>query len=275
MSRKYVMKEVENPKTYLSWGKGLQSTCLGVLSTLGVLPKVDGIISADTQWEHSYTDEIEKFYTTWFIDKGVPVYKTTAGNIQEMPFGRLDIPFFTDKTGAPLRRQCTSMYKIIPIRRKIRELIGVNATGKGRTRKGLVKLWLGITTDEAERMADSSVNYITNEYPLVDIGMSRTDCIRVFKDLNLPVPRKSSCVCCPYQGAESWLDLKTNFPIEWNQAVEFDEKFRNSPEEMKLRGYECKLYLWKKLTPLKDTDFAAIVDKKDNKDVCDSGYCFV
>jgi len=274
MTRKYEMKSAVNPKVFLSWGKGLQSTTLGVMAVQGLF-KLDGIITADTHWEHLYTNQIEEWYTNYFQQKGISVYKVSGGDIQKESVEKPEVPFYTSPDGAPLRRQCTNEYKIQPCRRKIRELIGSRADNCGRVKKGSVKFLLGISYDEAERMKDSTASYIINEFSLVDMKYTREDCTIYLEGLGLPVPRKSSCICCPYQGAERWYDLKQNFPDDWFNVVNFDNLHRNPPEGMLKRGHDCKLYLWKKLQPLEEVNWENIIEKSDEKDICDSGYCFV
>lgn len=274
MTRKYEMKLESNPKVFLSWGKGLQSTTLGVMAVQGLI-NLNGIITADTHWEHSYTNQIEEWYTNYFQQNGISVYKVSSGDIRKESIEKPEIPFYTSPSGAPLRRQCTNEYKIQPCRRMIRELLGVRKEGWGRIRKGSAKLLLGISYDEAERMKDSTASYIINEFPLVDMKYTRKDCTIYLENLELPVPRKSSCICCPYQGAERWYDLKQNFPEDWKDVVEFDNLHRNAPQQMVNRGHDCKLYLWKKLQPLEQVDWESILEKSDEKDICDSGYCFV
>ena len=51
------------------------------------------------------------------------------------------------------RRQCTSIYKIAPVRNKIRELLGVGPR-KWVPRDTLVEMWMGISTDESVRMKE-------------------------------------------------------------------------------------------------------------------------
>ena len=73
------------------------------------------------------------------------------------------------------RRQCTDNYKVSPIRRRIRELLGL--VPRQRVPAGTtVELWLGISTDEAIRMNTSRDRWIANRYPLIETGMSRRDC---------------------------------------------------------------------------------------------------
>jgi hypothetical protein len=276
MARKYEMKLCENPYVFISWGCGVQSTTLCVMSALGMIPKVDAIITSDTGWEHSYTYKIRDWYIKWLREREIKVEIVSNGNIYtDEDRNNLTLPLWTGNSGAPLRRQCTGKYKIDPIRKKMREFCGVSPFNTGRTKKGLIKLYLGISMDEAERMADSNRDYIINTYPLVDLKMTRQDCINLLEENNLPVPRKSCCVCCPYQGASSWKYVKDNYKDEFNLAVDFDKKLRNISDRMLSLGYDFNLYLWKGLKPLEEEDFDSIVQSKDVTDVCDSGYCFI
>ena len=73
------------------------------------------------------------------------------------------------------RRQCTDNYKIRPIRRRIREMLGLRP--RQRVPAGTtVELWLGISTDEAIRMRTSRDRWMTNRYPLIEAGISRSYC---------------------------------------------------------------------------------------------------
>ena len=76
------------------------------------------------------------------------------------------------------RRQCTEHYKIRPIQRKIRELLGL--TKGQRVPSGTaVELWLGISTDEAIRMKPSRDRWIQNRCPPSSkLGCPRSNALR-------------------------------------------------------------------------------------------------
>ena len=96
------------------------------------------------------------------------------------------------------RRQCTDNYKITPIRRRIREMLGLRP--RQRVPAGTtVELWLGISTDEAIRMKDSRDRWMTNRYPLIEAGMSRSDCADWWKERYDRPLERSACVACPFQ----------------------------------------------------------------------------
>jgi hypothetical protein len=78
---------------------------------------------------------------------------------------------------------------------------------------------IGISTDEAHRMKPSDKAYVTHSWPLIDLGMSRGDCLGWLERHNYPRPPKSACIGCPYHSDEHWLSLS---PAEFSDAVEFE-----------------------------------------------------
>ena len=95
------------------------------------------------------------------------------------------------------RRQCTKEYKLYPIRRKVREMLG------GKTPKGGASIWIGISTDEATRMKPASVQYTVNRWPLIEAKMNRNDCLRWLERNGYPVAPKSACIGCPFHSDEA------------------------------------------------------------------------
>ena len=123
------------------------------------------------------------------------------------------------------RRQCTEHYKIRPIQRKIRELLGL--TKGQRVPSGTaVELWLGISTDEAIRMKPSRDRWIQNRYPLIEAGMSRKDCLHWWNTRYDRPLERSACVGCPYQSRQRWVETKRRWPELFAEAVEIDAKLR-------------------------------------------------
>jgi hypothetical protein len=126
----------------------------------------------------------------------------------------------------------------------VRELAGCHATKAPHPRAGAIELWIGISLDEYRRMSPSRVRFIRHRWPLVELRMTRWDCIAFLEEQRLPVPIKSACIGCPYRQASEWLDMREQFPDEFAQAVTFDERNRCNP----LAGCGStadQLYLWK------------------------------
>lgn len=148
------------------------------MSALGELPQVDVAVHADTTHERSATYEFAARWTPWLKERGVHV-ATVVNNdssrndvlfVRSNGQGKISIPAYTERDGkrGTMRRQCTNHWKIQPVRRYIQ------AHRDGR----LAELWLGITVDEVQRAKDADVKYLTHRFPLLELGMSRADCLR-------------------------------------------------------------------------------------------------
>lgn len=135
--------------------------------------------------------------------------------------------YVLNKDGNPgmTRRQCTGEYKIKPIKKKVRELLGYPYPT--RIPKGVfVEQWVGISTDEFHRAKDADVKYMRNRHPLIDMGWSRSDCVSYLASLGLADTPKSSCLGCPFHGNAQWRNIRDNSPREWEDVVEFDAAIR-------------------------------------------------
>lgn len=203
-----------------STGAGVQSATIGLLAAEGVLPKPDVAIFADTGWEpaqvYAQVDRLAAVYE----DAGIEFHRVSQGNLRRdaiNPEHRYaSIPYFVrnpDGSDGMGRRQCTSEYKLAPITRKIRELLGARPPDFRRVPKGKVaEQWVGFSTDEvsrANRRTDSQgVQYLTTRYPLLDLGMSRKDCERFLEARGWGDTVKSACIGCPFHGNRQWRELR-------------------------------------------------------------------
>jgi hypothetical protein len=132
-----------------------------------------------------------------------------------------------NKDGNPgmTRRQCTGEYKIKPIKKKVREILGYPYPA--RIPRGVfVEQWVGISTDEFHRAKDADVKYMRNRHPLIDMGWSRSDCVHYLTSLGLADTPKSSCLGCPFHGNAQWRNIRDNSPEEWEDVVKFDAAIR-------------------------------------------------
>ena len=196
----------------------------------------DCAIFADTHWEppsiYPHLDWLAErlAFPLYIVDNGRSLREDAkaltnhSGNR-----GFIDLPVYlkgrdgeSDGVG---RRQCTEHYKIRPIQRKIRELLGL--TKGQRVPSGTaVELWLGISTDEAIRMKTSRDRWIRNRYPLIEARMSRQDCLDWWEARYERPLERSACVGCPYQSRQRWVETKRRWPELFAEAVEIDAKLR-------------------------------------------------
>jgi hypothetical protein len=250
----------------LSLGAGVQSTTVALMAAVGKIgPMPDAAIFADTQAEPAAVYQ----HLQW-LRSGVlpfPVHIVTAGNLTdhvaaERPRGRflkVDIPAFVkapDGSMAIINRSCTRDFKIDPIRRKVRELLGI--TGKRSPKEPVVEQWIGISRDEAQRMKPSREAWVVNRWPLIELGMSRLGCLDWLRSNGYPEPPRSACTFCPFHNNHEWRALRDR-PVEWAEAVEVDTRLRSRPPEAyRLKGV---LYLHRSGVPLADVDLTTAADR--------------
>lgn len=256
----------------ISLGWGVQSWGLAAMSALGVLPKVDAAIHADTTHERSETYTFAKKWTPWLEERGVRVVTVKTEEKRRDPFYSVNKPstflpayhtYPDGRMSGQFNRQCTNEWKIRPIR----QWLQVN-----RDRQP-VETWLGITLDEIGRMKEASVRYITNTYPFIEMldrPWTRGMVMRWLQDNRLEIPVKSSCVFCPYHDRATWREIKLSGNGDWQKALEVDEAIRK-----KRPGYIC--YLIADRIPLAEADFRSPEDHGQLNlwgEEC-SGMCFL
>jgi hypothetical protein len=238
---------------FLSLGAGVQSSVLFALSAMELhgVPKATHTIFADTMDEPKWVYEHLERLREWGKQYGMEIETVSAGRLSECDNTFLRIPAFTkvDGDASITRRQCTREYKIAPINKRVRELLGI---AKSERSKGRCALSLqGISSDEMQRMKDPRDKFIDIEYPLVRLGWTRHKCLDWWAN-NMPfkTPKKSACVYCPFRSNSEWKDIKANDPDGWHFAVEYDARIRNSTQA----GSKMPTYLHRQLVPLDQVD---------------------
>lgn len=232
----------------ISLGWGVQSFTLAAMSALGELPKVDYAIHADTTHESQLTYEFARKYTPWLEERGVVVVVVVATHEKKNiidRWGGMQLPAFTasSKGEGQIRRQCTYEWKIRPMRQWLQE----HRNGEP------IEQWIGISLDEYQRMKPADVKYITNVWPLIDLRMTRADCVKWLTNHGLDVPSKSACTFCPFHTTREWREIKSN-PIDWEEAVTVDSQIR-------LARPPASLFLHPSRKPLSEVDFRTAEEK--------------
>jgi len=248
---------------YLALGAGVQSSAMLVMSALGLrgCPRADVTIFADVGDEPAWVYEHLAILEAWAARNDLEICRVSAGHLSADVAARHNggrtrcaaVPAYTvgkDGRSAILRRQCTREYKIDPIEKEVRHRLGL--VPRQRAPRGSATALIGISTDEASRMKPSRSPWCRNQYPLVEAGMRRADCLALLREHGLPEPRKSSCVFCPYHSDHFWKRLKLDYPDEFSRAVAFDEEIR----DMSASGLRHPAYLHRSLIALSDVDFS-------------------
>lgn len=87
--------------------------------------------------------------------------------------------------------------------------------------------WIGFSTDEVGRVSDrGDTRYSRSRHPLLELGMSREQCVTYLRQHGWDSVAKSACVFCPYRGNKEWRQLRDEAPDDWKSAIDFDEAYR-------------------------------------------------
>ncbi len=231
----------------LSLGAGVQSSTLLLMACEGAL-QIDAALFADTQWEPRAVYAHLAWLEQHAQAAAIPVQRVSVGNLREQVLAgstrSASIPLHLrnlDGTPGMLRRQCTKEYKLAPIQRRLREM--------GATRRDPATVLLGISCDEAIRMRSSRVQYVVHEYPLIDQGLRRSDCLAWLSGHGYPQPPKSACIGCPFHDNAHWRRLRDESPDEWADAIAFDAAIRNGRTRIR-----AEAFLHRQLVPLAEAD---------------------
>ncbi len=248
----------------ISLGAGVQSTTLLLLANHGELagPPVDCAIFADTGWEPAAVYE----HLAWLESVSeIPILRVTRGDLRTAALDpdhrSASMPLFiVNQRGGTgrLHRQCTSEFKLEPIRWKLRELLGVGR--KDRIAPGTVTSLLGLSLEEVGRMKPSQERWITIEWPLIEKRMTRNDCVNWLERHGYPIPAKSSCIGCPFHGNAYWRQMRSERPDEWADAIDFDERVRLPGHRAREAGSVGQRYLHRSMVPLRDVDLSNAAD---------------
>lgn len=99
-----------------------------------------------------------------------------------------------------------------------------------------VDMWIGFSTDEIERVADSRLHYVRHVFPLLDLNWSRATCEHYLNARGV-APQKSACIGCPFHDNAMWRELRDDDPESWADAVDFDAAVRNRDDQLRLVRY--------------------------------------
>lgn len=164
--------------------------------------------------------------------------------------------------GAPGTRSCTANFKI--------KVIGKELKRRGASTDDPAIVGIGISVDEIERASpgvDPTAPYQDRTYPLLDLGLRRSDCRRIITEAGLPMPRKSACWFCPFHDGETWQRMKRQEPDLFEKACALEDLLN----ERRMMLGKDHVWFTRRARPLRE-----VVNDQltlDGMDGCDSGWC--
>lgn len=172
-------------------------------------------------------------------------------------------------------RQCTGRYKVQPLERRMRELLGAPVWGEpcvycstsgrrvapwdpwqregtcsvcrgtgernrvGSVPKGTqVEQWIGFSADEYERATTAGFPaYVTPYHPLIQMGWTAARCVEWMAERGWKGVTKSSCMGCPFHDDDTWLEIADRHPGPFAELIAFDVRLREEGTGMRALRY--------------------------------------
>ena len=257
LGQRWMVDEFEPSYHILSFGGGRQTWALLLkMKELFANNKKAFVIFADTGGEHQTTYDYINEHVVPFCKlhniQFIRVYSKYDKTLYEYCWDKKIVPSIKF-------RDCTSKFKIAPIRKFIRAKLKV-------TRSHPCYVYIGISYDESTRMNVSNVKYAISVFPLVDgykeycpPELTVADCKKIVIDAGYPEVPKSGCWFCPFMNVTDLLD-----PQYREQIIKLEENNSRFPEIL-LRGVSKS-----KVKPIRETTKSDAANAS-----CKSGYCMV
>lgn len=245
-----------------SSGGGVQSSAIAALICQGKLPRPDLAVMADTGREYSPVwDYMNKWVIPALHEVGVELHiaghELATVDLWSGKDGKtLLIPAFTDVSGEPgaLPKFCNQEWKVRVVQRFCRQH-GIRDADQ----------WIGFTIDEMERMRVYQEGKAWQHvYPLIDMRLTKPDCIALVERMGWPTPPGSSCWMCPFRSDYEWQQMIDECPSDFEKAKAF--------EKNEVRSRDPHAWLHRSCRPIGEVDFSSEPDLFSKP--CNSGMCF-
>lgn len=251
--------------TVWSSGGGTQSAAIAALICAGKLPQPDLSVIVDTEREKTATWEYhDAVIVPRLREAGVEIARVAKSDFATVDLysasGKLLLPAFTSQAGrvSRLSGYCSNEWKKRVVYRWLRSL-GVREC----------EMWLGISTDEARRMAFSGSGWVVNRYPLIEaeygLQWRRIDCVAFLDAQGWPPPPRSACWMCPYMTRPEWQEMQRTHPDDYRQAQALETLIREQDPQVWLRPGRL----------LADEGADVLGALPGTERDCEGGHCFV
>jgi 3'-phosphoadenosine 5'-phosphosulfate sulfotransferase (PAPS reductase)/FAD synthetase len=240
----------------LNYGGGRQTIALCILVATGKYRRPDKVLIADTGREAQ---------STWdYLDTYVRPLMTRVGlEVEIAPHslatvdlyghnGDLLLPVYTE-TGK-FKTYCSNEWKASVIQRYLRSQDITEAYN-----------WIGYACDEASRINKDKTQCWTKTFPLIEMMLTKQDCMAIIERAGYPLPPKSSCFMCPHRSNEEWRLIRDKYPAQFAEAIRIDNEIREEDEQ---HG----VFLHQDRVPLAEADLER-PDRREPDRQCGLGWC--
>lgn len=218
------MTDEENIKddvVCVSFGGGTNSTALlvGMLDR-GISP--DLIMFADTGAERPETYDHVAEVSAWCVKNGFPeivVVQTVNKDGEKITLEELCLKCNMLPSLAYGFKACSLKHKRAPQDKYMNHWQpAIDAWKNG----GVVVKYIGYDADEERRAKILSDEKYTYQYPLIEWGWGRDECVEAIARAGLTQPGKSSCFFCPSMRQNEIFELKRSHPELLDRALKIE-----------------------------------------------------
>ena len=211
----------------IAYGGGTNSVAM-LIGLHSMAVPIDIILFADTGAEQPHTYAYLEPMNQWLYTHGLP-HITIVETVDRygMRFTLEDecLRSCTLPSIAYGFKRCSHKHKIAPQKKYCNHLADCRAVWAQDEK---VCKFVGFDAGEMRRynnalkydVADKKYRY---EYPLIEWGWSRNDCMRVIEEAGLPQPGKSSCFFCPSMKKAEIIAMKENHPELFSRAIAIED----------------------------------------------------
>lgn len=210
------------PIICVSFGGGTNSTAMLIgLQERGIRP--DFITFADTGGERPHTYAHIKDMQKWLAKVSFPKIVTVKKVDYNGDILTLEENCLQKKMLPSLAygfKSCSQKYKIAPQDKYFNNLDATKLEFKAGRK---VVKFIGYDAGESRRVKDYSCKKYDCQYPLVEWGWEREDCVEAIERAGLPQPSKSSCFFCPANKTNEIREMNAIYPELIQRAIKMEK----------------------------------------------------
>ena len=206
------------PLICLSFGGGTNSTAM-LIGLFERSLRPDFITFADTGGERPHTYKHVDDMQVWLRSVGFPAIETVKkvdknGDVLTLEQNCLNKEMLPSLAYG--FKSCSQKYKIAPQDKHFNNLPATKAEFKAGRK--VIKL-IGYDADEERRATIEGDKKYIYQYPLIEWGWTRADCVAAIARAGLPQPGKSSCFFCPASKVAEIKETAALYPDLMSRAI--------------------------------------------------------
>ena len=222
----------------VGYGGGTNSTAMIIGLYQRDVP-IDLILFSDTGCEQPHTYEYLTVMDGWLREHGLPqitILKYTDRNGERLTLEQECLRSGTLPAIAYGNKSCSLKHKVSPQEKFCNNHPACREVWESGQR---VVKFIGYDAGEERRRThaivyDAQDKKYKNEYPLIDWGWFREDCIAAIQQEGLPLPGKSSCFFCPSMKRSEIRTLYHNHRDLYKRAIAIERNAK--PNLVSIKG---------------------------------------